>query len=218
MKISTRQHSYPVRGKLIVIEGPDNVGKTTIAKDLSNIMVDAKCQAAYYSFPGHEKRTLGQLVYNIHHNIDEYVDALNPLSLQMLHVAAHIDCVDRVIKPALKNGWNVILDRYWWSTKVYGQLNRIDDKILDALINVEKLYCGIVPDLVILIDRDVDTSEHRNLRMLYMNLMNYEALVTTCIVVDNTGSYKNSLLSILDHVSHILGRGPIPLPDNYTDL
>lgn len=183
-----------------MLEGPDGVGKTTLARDL----VSSMPSTVYYSFPGHKERTLGHLVYDIHHNTDKYVDTLNPLSMQILHIAAQIDCIDQMIKPALKNGWNVILDRYWWSTKVYGQFVRIDNILLDALINVEKLYWSTIPDLILLVTRDVETLNYKDLYKLYMNLMICESLTTTCVGVENR-DYQDTLSIILGHVSHIIG-------------
>lgn len=213
-RIATRQHAFPPEGKLIVLEGPDGVGKTTLAKDLVNIMLLNEVQTAYYSFPGHEERTLGHLIYDIYHNTDKYVDTLNQFSMQILHIAAQIDCIDQMIKPALKNGSNVILDRYWWSTKVYGQCARIDNTLLDALINIEKLYWSTIPDLILLVTRDVETPDYSNLYKLYMNLMIRESSTTTCVGVENL-DYHNTLSTVLDHVSHIIGEGPIIISSDY---
>lgn len=197
-----------------MLEGPDGVGKTTLAKDLTNIMLAIDLQTVYFSFPGQEYRTLGHLVYDIYHNMDNYVDTINPLSMQILHIAAQIDYIDRAIEPALKNGWNVILDRYWWSIKVYGQITRIDNTLLDALINVEKLYWSTIPDLILLVTRDVATPDYKNLCELYMDLMTRESLTTTCVGVENL-DYQDTLLTILGHVSYIIGEGPIIIPSDY---
>ena len=84
-------------------EGIDNVGKTTIIKKLKEkifLTMDYECVSV--AFPGNESRTLGELVYDIHHNQGKYFDQpLNETSLQMLHVASHIDLVQKKLKKLL---------------------------------------------------------------------------------------------------------------------
>jgi hypothetical protein len=46
------------------------------------------------AFLGNEPRTLGSLVYDIHHNQAKYFDvSLSETSLQMLHIAFLIDLI-----------------------------------------------------------------------------------------------------------------------------
>lgn len=54
---------------IYVFEGIDNVGKTTIIENLKikiNERTDYECFSV--AFPGNEIRTLGSLVYDIHHD------------------------------------------------------------------------------------------------------------------------------------------------------
>jgi dTMP kinase len=58
--------------------------------------------------------------------------------LQTLHVAAHLDAIERKILPALEAGTWVILDRYWWSTWVYGIEQGISSTYLEPVIKAEQ--------------------------------------------------------------------------------
>lgn len=104
-----------------IFEGIDNVGKTTIIQALHRKIKDERddhCIAL--AFPGHEPRTLGSLVYHIHHHIEDYFDKpVNEASLQLLHIAAHIDLIQRKLIPLSRNNYIVLLDRFWWSTYIW---------------------------------------------------------------------------------------------------
>jgi thymidylate kinase len=106
-------------------------------------------------FPGRESNLLGDLVYRIHHSPAEYgIAAMTPESLQALHVAAHLDAIDRYIRPRIARGETVILDRFWWSTWVYGLDGGAIRTTIDALVECERKHWGALsPAVVILITR-----------------------------------------------------------------
>ena len=105
-----------------IFEGIDNVGKTTIIQALHRKIKDERddhCIAL--AFPGHEPRTLGSLVYHIHHHIEDYFDKpVNEASLQLLHIAAHIDLIQRKLIPLSKEqlycpiGSFLVVNIYIW--------------------------------------------------------------------------------------------------------
>ena len=142
-------------GRLIVFEGPDGVGKSTLALALTNRLAAIGLSCEHLSFPGKEEGTLGSLVYNVHHRPAEYgIGAITAASLQALHIAAHLDTIERRIIPALNEGCWVILDRFWWSTWAYGHVDAVDRATLDAMVQVERLHwCGVEPDALFLLDR-----------------------------------------------------------------
>jgi dTMP kinase len=85
-----------MRGKLIVFEGPDGVGKTTlstlVAKYLSSLGVPNRVAA----FPGNDPGTLGHLVRGVHHHPQRFAtSSIGSTPLQLLHVAAHIESLYR---------------------------------------------------------------------------------------------------------------------------
>jgi thymidylate kinase len=110
--------------QFVVFEGVDGTGKTTFTHALAQyyrfLAPDTPVLAA--SFPGSDPGTLGELVYEFHHGRLEGALAPNNVALpalQLLHVAAHVDAIVRMIAPAFATGHAVILDRYWWSTYAY---------------------------------------------------------------------------------------------------
>lgn len=142
-------------GKLFVFEGPDGVGKTTLIQHAGAILIEHNIQFISPSSPGKSPGTLGYLVNQIHHSPDELgVKDISPLALQALHVAAHLDAIETIIRPTLCSGMSVLLDRTWWSTLVYGRAAKVDEAVLGKLIEAEERYWGeIRPATVFLIQR-----------------------------------------------------------------
>lgn len=129
---------------IYVFEGIDHVGKTTIVREIKEQITKLngiRCESI--AFPGNEARTLGNLVYDIHHHRDKYFsDRLNETSLQLLHVASHIDLIERKIHKLSLENCIILLDRFWWSTYVYGLAGSLDKKTIETVIAPEKLYWG----------------------------------------------------------------------------
>ncbi|HET7538169.1 MAG TPA: nucleotide kinase domain-containing protein [Candidatus Didemnitutus sp.] len=133
------------QGRLIVMEGADGSGKTTLAHALVAHLEAVGLRAVYFSFPGREPGTLGAEVYDLHHRSRERgVAAIHPASMQLLHIAAHIDAIETRILPALREGTHIVLDRFWWSTWVYGVVAGASPSSLKAMIDVEHLHWGAV--------------------------------------------------------------------------
>ena len=149
-------------GKLFIFEGIDSVGKTTIIKEICNYLNYKSISFSSYSFPGKEPDTLGELVYDFHHNKKHYINYdINSLSLQMLHVASHIDILKRCIIPDLKKGKIVLLDRSWWSTYAYGTSYGIPKKQLNMILAPElDIVKKLTIEKIFLIERDMQKSEY----------------------------------------------------------
>jgi dTMP kinase len=130
-------------GRLIVFEGADGAGKSSISSYFLAAVRGRGVAVELLSFPGKQPNTLGELVYRLHHKPEELgVSSLTPASLQTLHIAAHLDAIESVIVPALEAGSWIVLDRYWWSTWVYGIVDGIRRDVLSALIEAERLVWG----------------------------------------------------------------------------
>jgi thymidylate kinase len=168
-------------GKLVVIEGPDGSGKSTLAK----LLIKGKDQnnKVLVSFPGNERGELGELVYRLHHNSKEFgIGSITDAALQTMHLAAHLDAIEKKINPLLETGNIVVLDRFWWSIWVYGSEAKISPRLLEQIINIEKSFWGkILPDILFLVDRrislrmEMDPQKWQKLRALYQNLVIQEA-------------------------------------------
>ena len=143
------------KGRLYVFEGADGCGKTTLAGHLARWLGERGVAVDLLAFPGREAGTLGQHVNVLHHDPAAFgIEELFPASLQLLHVAAHLDTIERRIRPALAAGRTVVLDRYWWSTWVYGRVAGVAAETLEAMIAIERAYWAADrPDAVFLINR-----------------------------------------------------------------
>ena len=83
-------------GKLIVLEGSDGVGKSTLARCLVGRLMRCHIRSEHATFPGKRPGTIGQVIYQIHHDPGSLgIEQLSPTSLQALHIAAHLDAIER---------------------------------------------------------------------------------------------------------------------------
>ncbi len=142
--------------RLIVFEGPDGVGKSTLALWFADQLRETGTDSVLLSFPGREPGTLGHHVYELHHNPPRFgIEDLASASLQLLHVAAHIDAIERRIKPLLASGKTVVLDRFWWSTYVYGLIGGVSRDVLERMIELERrVWEPLRPDRLLHISRE----------------------------------------------------------------
>jgi len=169
-------------GKLIVFEGPDGVGKSTLFESAIEFLKQRGLSSLGISFPGKDAGTLGWLVDQIHHKQrGQEISGLSDLSLQALHIAAHLDHIETRIQPALRSGTHVMLDRFWWSAWVYGRASNVETEVLDLLIEAEKrAWVPTTPTHVFLVNRTIPfRAEHSDerysqLSVLYEELANRE--------------------------------------------
>jgi dTMP kinase len=143
------------RGKLFVFEGPDDVGKTTLAGMLSDFLSNKGEINQVLSFPGREPETISELIYRLYHDpMTLGVRTISPLTMQVMVTAAHIEVIEARVKPLILNGTHVILDRFWWSTWVYSTLQGVSEKARDLMIELElQSWAEIEPDFIFLIAR-----------------------------------------------------------------
>lgn len=190
-------------GSLFIFEGPDGVGKSELAKQFYEYLKKSQ-PCDLLAFPGRKPGTLGKLVYALHHGSTRVgVKEVSASALQAAHVAAHIDAIEKKIIPALAAGVTVILDRYWWSTKVYGSVGGANESVIEKLIEAElAAWKGIRPTTAFLIRRTAPLraeplSDWRQWRDSYDELSRVEALSYPVCVVDNDTKLKVALDQIL---------------------
>ncbi|NTE68085.1 hypothetical protein G6M85_20990 [Agrobacterium tumefaciens] len=195
-------------GKLIFIEGPDGVGKTTTIENLKAKLEHRPEPYEFLSFPGKAEGTLGNLVYQIHHDPVKFgVEEMSGLSKQALHIAAHLDAIERIIGPKLDAGTNIILDRFWWSTVVYGSASEANPDALLGLVEAEKSLWGTSkPALAILLDRDAPIerddklSDWLKLRAAYRELAEKEDAFYPVRIIENATSHEDAVSQILNAI------------------
>ena len=189
-------------GRLIVFEGSDGVGKSTLSEAFVCAIRFMGIPCEYLSFPGKENGTIGRLVYKIHHDATEYgIREITDASLQALHIAAHLDEIERHILPAISKGHWVVLDRFWWSTWVYGREMAVNEATLDTLIQAEKHHWSdIRPDALFLVNStrdEVDDESRVQLRKGYQNLFDLEKNKYPIHQIQNDSSLQDSLIQLI---------------------
>lgn len=193
---------------IYVFEGIDNVGKTTIINRLKEkIREGTDYECVMITFPGNEPRTLGNLVYDIHHNEDKYLnETLNEASLQMLHVASHIDLIHRKLRKLCNNRCIVLLDRYWWSTYAYGLANGLNADIVQAIIEPELIFWEkIRVNKIFLIERqnrerDYKEAKENKIVSAYHELVSKEP---KSIIIDNNSDVESTVTKIYNCIVEV---------------
>ena len=199
-------------GSLLVFEGPDGAGKSTLANSFHSYLNSVGVKCILLAFPGNKAGTLGAHVYDFHHNKEKYgVSHVNAASLQLLHIAAHIDALEKQIIPSLDKGEVILLDRFWWSTWVYGTKSKVNEQALDLMIDVERQYWKqYLPDAVFLIDRakslrdSVSLKQWNKLRAGYYELQSREKGKYPIEIINNDLSPNDTLQEIIKSYEAII--------------
>ena len=188
------------QGRLIVFEGFDGTGKSTLAERLTSRLRGAGVPCEHLAFPGRRPGSLGRLVYDLHHDAPGLgLGGINATSLQVLHIAAHVNAIEGEILPAIREGKWVVLDRFWWSTWVYGTAYGVAERSLEAMIDLEKLQWGDVePDVLFLVEREDRTPDKRvgpqeQILERYRELANRERSHSRVVILHNDSSVEDAL-------------------------
>jgi thymidylate kinase len=200
-------------GQLFVFEGPDGVGKSELSQRFSSLLRSRGVPVQLLTFPGKDDGTLGKVVYDLHHEPGRFgVNGIAPSSMQLLHIAAHLDTIERTILPALRAGTTIVLDRFWWSTKVYGIASGVNPRTLDAMIAVELAAWGSVkPTQLFLVTRRSPLRPEpeelwKKWKELYDDLASVERRSIPLSVVENESSVETALADILDKLEAAAGQ------------
>ena len=139
-----------MKGNLIVIEGIDGSGKSTCAKNLTEKLNSINIKTIYTFEPTHShygaKLRDGML--------SEDLDAEAEL---LLFVKDRKEHIEYMIKPALEEGYFIILDRYFYSSIAYQGAKGID---INRIINMHKGFI-IKPDIVFIFHLPIDIALNR---------------------------------------------------------
>ena len=129
-------------GLLIVLEGIDGSGKTTQARSLLRRLRSRGWEAVFFREP-----TRGRWGREIKRKAAR-ADSLTPSEELDLFVKDRRENVEKNLKPALRKGKVVVLDRYYFSTIAYQGAKGIDPRRIRRLNEA----FAVKPDLVVVLD------------------------------------------------------------------
>jgi len=138
------------QGLFIVIEGIDGTGKSTQAKRLGE-WFESQGREVVLSY----EPTRGQWGQKLRDSMTG--GRLLPDEELQLFIKDRKEHVDTLIQPALDAGKVVILDRYYFSTMAYQGARGFDPRSIRELNE----SFAPVPDLLLILDLDVDTAHQR---------------------------------------------------------
>lgn len=137
-------------GILITFEGPEGSGKSTQSRRLAAWLRRQGYAVLVAREPGGTR--IGRQLRRI--LLDPRSGALDSFTELSLYIAARAELVRQVLRPALKAGKVVLLDRFQDSTWVYqGYAGRVDRKLVERL--GQAALGEVVPKLTILLDLPV---------------------------------------------------------------
>ncbi len=144
------------RGLFITFEGIDGCGKTTQMRRLAERLRAAGSNVVESAEPG--GTPIGIQIRRI--LLDASNQELCPTAELLLYFACRAQNVEESIAPALARGSIVLSDRFTDSTVVYQGCGR--GLGIETVMTLDRIACrGVVPDLTILIDIDLEASLER---------------------------------------------------------
>ncbi len=134
------------QGRLLVVEGPEGAGKSTLVRGLAERFREGGIVPLLVREPGGTPvaERLRELLLDPAH-------AIEPVSELFLFLAARADLVRQVIRPALIQGRTVLADRFQLSTEAYQCGGRGLDRALVQTAN-RAATGGLDPDLTLVLD------------------------------------------------------------------
>ena len=190
-------------GQLFVFEGADGVGKSALSKSFAARLRESGIRCEWVAFPGSLPKSLGDHIYRVHHDPSQFdITTMAPSAKQLLHIAAHVDAIESRIIPLLRDGVTVVLDRFWWSTMVYGVAAGAPQRVIERMIEVElATWHPFKPSAAFLIRRDAPLRPEpfdmwSRWQSLYDELGKSEARKYPVYVIQNDGSPQDALNEI----------------------
>jgi len=146
----------PERGTFITFEGIDGCGKTTQLSLLASTLRAEGREVVETVEPG--GTDIGRLIRKI--LLDPSSKDLTPRAELLLYFASRAQNIEQVIRPALEGGRIVLCDRFTDSTLCYQGCGR--GLGAEMILALDQIACqDIQPDVTVLIDIDVPTSQGR---------------------------------------------------------
>jgi len=141
------------RGLFLTFEGLDGCGKTTQIERLARRLRTLGKTVIETAEPG--GTPIGAQIRRV--LLDSSNSDLTPTAELLLYFASRAQNVEQLIVPALEAGSIVISDRFTDSTLVYQGCGR--GLGAETVMTLDRIACrGLVPDLTLLLDIDLETS------------------------------------------------------------
>ena len=187
-------HIKDMPGKLIVLEGTDGVGRSSQIQLLRRwleengyAVSDTGLRRSPLTQPGLDAAKTGH--------------TLSPLTMSMFYATDFADRLERQIIPALKAGFIVLSDRYFYSVIARDVIRGLDPDRL------RKVYgFALVPDLILYLKADIPTLVSR---IVYGRGINYweAGMDIRCAdnLYDSFCSYQASLIEQFDQMTSEYG-------------
>ena len=142
-----------MNGKLIVFEGPDGSGKTTILKNINEKLIDLGYPIMLVREPG--GTFISEQIREI--IIDNNNTEMNSKTECLLFAASRAQLVEEKIKPALNRGEIILCDRFVLSSLLYQGVGR--GLGINEVKKINDLATGFIkPDLTIFFNIDYKTA------------------------------------------------------------
>lgn len=142
------------QGKLIILEGADGVGKTTVSKKLEESLCAQGCKAVIMPVPRHSG--IGEFIRK--RLLTEDISLQSRMSLQMVFLAEHMEVLEYVKSKMLQDHDYVIMDRSLLSGLVYGYIDLCETNNKDPYKLLFPTYEEIVFQML----------EHIDFEMFYL--------------------------------------------------
>jgi dTMP kinase len=146
------------RGRLIVLEGPEGVGKSTQHRLLADHLSRQRHEVVALREPG--GTPVGDVIRSV---LLDPSSEIVPTAEALLYMASRAQLVEAAVTPALTRGASVLLDRFFLATYAYQGAGR--GIPTDALAAVNGMATrGLVPDLTLLLTLPVKEGLERAAR------------------------------------------------------
>lgn len=169
---SSRYENFP--GMFLTVEGPDGSGKTTVMPVIVDAMKELGIDPVVVRQPGGSP--FAEKIRQVVLSTEDTGEPVQAISEALLFAAARAQCLESVVKPALRAGRVVIADRWYDSNYAYQGEGR---GMLAEIEMLEKMVEGnFRPNVTLFLNLPLSTAQARlAARTKEYNRMNAEELL-----------------------------------------
>lgn len=149
-----------MNGKLIVVEGGDGCGKTSVINALKDNF--PRNQFVFTREPGGTGSVVAENVRKL--ILDPTSKNADPDAIFHLFWASRVEHIKHVIWPAMKEGKIVVTDRFDASTYAYQIIGEVHNHLTDMFVSLRKQYVWPLKPSYIILDVDPRVGRERALK------------------------------------------------------